>query len=881
MYNYSTMADSIEKFLDDYLPITTIDQSIKLEKEIAFMKDKAIKARSLLEVGLVESFRKNYDKAIKFIEEAQKFYLEEKDYSQIAVCLAELALIHYKNCNERLIRSLTLLNDAKAILESQQDKVETEAKILHYYGIINYHEIHYSEALKYFKAALYYLKPDSLEYAKVLDSFAVFYLRINNYQIATKYLEKSLKIKRLVGNSLELSITELLFGRYLSSIENYEDAVEHLKNALVITENIGDYSTSSRVYEELAKIFLQLNNIDEAEYYCRKSIDFAVEVNSDYLIAFAKSTFAHVSLLKGDSQSALQIIENEVEPVFEKNALPRGLAFIKKIRAMILRHQKKFREAIELFHEAIELFADCSMRNEIARTYLELALTYEDSQDPQMAVSSLLEALRIARENDLNIIINKVEDKLFEIDEDEWASVINKAAKKEPIFSDNTILLDSISLLGDLTKGESPTRDPLLSLLKIGRSIAAETDVNKLLEIIALETKKALNADRCTVFLLDKETNELWSKVALGMGSQEIRFPANIGLAGHVAATGETINITDSYDDPRFNKEIDKKTGYKTKTILCMPMRNLNHEIIGVFQVLNKLNNQTFSDDDEDLIIAIGSSAGIALENARLFQKQQLMNEELKCSFTSFINTLAASIDARDKITAGHSKRVTLYTLAIARQLNLSKAQIDILEHASLLHDFGKIGIRDSVLMKEGKLTPEEYKHIQEHVSLTGELLSKMYFDEKFKEVPEIACSHHERWDGKGYHRGLEGENIPLGGRILAVSDVFDAITSKRHYRDRMPFNKVLNIIKGDAGTHFDVNIVESFFALTLFDIINIMLTETDTEVENQDMSLLTQALVNDLYIAYNLPVEERSAKNNNVILLFEKYYLVKDSNII
>lgn len=871
------MVESIEKFLDDYLPITTIDQSIKLEKEIPFIKDKKVKARSLLEVGLVESFRKNYEKAIKFIEDAQKFYLEEKDYNQIAVCLAELALIHYKNSKDRLIRSLTLLNDAKQILESQQNRLESEARILHYYGIINFHETHYSESLKYFKAALSYLNPKSLEYARVLDSFAIFYLRINNYQIATKYLEKSLKIKNKCDNSLELSITELLLGRYLSSIENYDDAAEHLKNALTITENMGDYSTSSRVNEELAKIYIQINKIDEAEHHSLKSVEYAKLVNSEFILAFAKSTMAHVLLLKGNPDIALDIIQNEVEPVFEKADLPRGIAFIKKIRAIMYRYKQQYRDAIILFHEAIELFSNCAMSSEIARCYYELALTYQANLEMNMAVSSLLESYRVAQENDFNIIINKVEDKLFEIDEEEWAKIINKSAKKEPVFQDNNTFLDSLSLIGDTVRGEASAKDPLLSLLKIGRSIAAETDVNKLLEIIALETKKALNADRCTVFLLDRDTNELWSKVALGMGSEEIRFPANMGLAGHVVTTGESINITDAYNDLRFNKEIDKKTGYKTKTILCMPMRNLNHEIIGVFQVLNKLNDEVFDDEDEDLIIAIGSSAGIALENASLFQKQHQMNEELKKSFTSFINTLAASIDAKDKITAGHSKRVTLYTIAIANEMNLSELDIEVMEHAALLHDFGKIGIRDSVLTKEGRLTEEEYKHIQEHVSLTGELLSKMYFEDKFKEVPEIAASHHERWDGRGYYRGLKEEDIPLGGRILAVSDVFDAITSKRHYRDRMPFIKVLNILKGDSWSHFDGNIVDVFFNLSLYSIVKIMLAETDKFIDNNDTLSLQKSKITDLYNAYCKLEEERSSEDNYLIKLFEKYYLVKD----
>ena len=169
-------------------------------------------------------------------------------------------------------------------------------------------------------------------------------------------------------------------------------------------------------------------------------------------------------------------------------------------------------------------------------------------------------------------------------------------------------------------------KDPLLALVKIGQAVAAEKNIDKLMQTIAEETKEAIQADRCTVFLYDKETDELWSKVALGLGSSELRFKSNQGLAGHVFHTGEPINIKDAYSDERFNKNIDKETGYTTKTILCMPIKNINQEIIGVFQVLNKLTGY-FTEEDEDLLITIGSSAGISLENATLFERQ---NELLK-----------------------------------------------------------------------------------------------------------------------------------------------------------------------------------------------------------------------------------------------------------
>ena len=415
------------------------------------------------------------------------------------------------------------------------------------------------------------------------------------------------------------------------------------------------------------------------------------------------------------------------------------------------------------------------------------------------------------------------------------------------------------------------TKDPLIALVKIGQAVAAEKDINLLIKTIAEETKTALNADRCTVYLYDKETDELYSKVATGLDITELRIPADKGLAGHVLKTGETINIKDAYSDKRFNSAVDKETGYRTKNMLCMPIKNFNQEIIGVFQVLNKFD-EYFTPEDEDLLVAIASNAGISLENAQLFERQRKLLEEQKIVLDSFIETLATSIDARDKITSGHSTRVKMYSVLIAREFGMEKNDLYILEKAAALHDIGKIGIRDAVLQKEGKLTPEEYKHIQQHVEITHHILEKIHMSKDFQQIMEIACSHHEKFDGSGYYRHLKGEEIPFGGRILAVSDVFDAITSKRHYRDKMPIDKVINIIKEGAGSHFDPLVVEKFLAIKLSEIVKVFCTENCMNIKQEDIKTLEKYNLLDLY--YSIV----NNCSNRLLEVFNRYYVGVDT---
>ncbi len=401
----------------------------------------------------------------------------------------------------------------------------------------------------------------------------------------------------------------------------------------------------------------------------------------------------------------------------------------------------------------------------------------------------------------------------------------------------------------------------LSTLLNITRNISKELELDSLLTTIMDEVKKALQADRCTVFIIDKGKNELWSKVA--HGEEEIRFPVYLGIAGHVATTGDVLNIPDAYSDSRFNPEIDKQTGYRTLNMLTFPMRNKLKEIIGVFQVLNKYEGD-FTKEDENLLDVISSIAATQIENALLYEEQ-------KKTLDSFVETLASTIDARDPLTAGHSSRIALYSDEVAKIMNLSAKRREILRYAALLHDYGKIAVREEVLYKNGSLTIEEYCKIQEHPAYTKSILGKINFSRDFKDVPQIAAAHHERMDGSGYPEGLIGDQIPFESRILSVVDVFDALTSKRHYRDRMEFENVMDNMEKNVGNHFDKNIFDGFKKIRIDKLISILETDHQDRVDSQDLKYLSKFAVKQLVgIIKN---GAQSAEEKKIIVMFNKYY--------
>jgi HD-GYP domain-containing protein (c-di-GMP phosphodiesterase class II) len=261
--------------------------------------------------------------------------------------------------------------------------------------------------------------------------------------------------------------------------------------------------------------------------------------------------------------------------------------------------------------------------------------------------------------------------------------------------------------------------DKLQSIVEVAKALSAERHLDRLLGRVVDEAAKVAEADRCTLFVADRDRGELWSKVAHGAG--EIRIPLGAGIAGAVAATGAPLRIDDAYAHPRFNAAVDQETGYRTRSVLAVPMRNTRGEVVGVLQALNRRDG-AFTDEDEELLGALAGPAASAIENA-------VLNEEIERLFEGFVQASVVAIEQRDPTTAGHSGRVAVLTCGLARAVekapppewrgvSFDQAALQQLRYAALLHDFGKVGVREHVLVKADKLHPPELELVRARFDL-------------------------------------------------------------------------------------------------------------------------------------------------------------------
>ncbi len=239
----------------------------------------------------------------------------------------------------------------------------------------------------------------------------------------------------------------------------------------------------------------------------------------------------------------------------------------------------------------------------------------------------------------------------------------------------------------------------------------------------------------------------------------------------------------------------------QVRQLIAVPLVE-GENLFGWLAAFNHLDDKEFGTVEASLLSSIGAILGIHSGNLELYRQQSEL-------LAGIVRALTSALDARDQYTCGHSERVAQIAVHLARQLGCGAKQLQTIYLAGLLHDIGKIGVGDGVLCKPDKLTPEEYEHIKQHVRIGHRILQDL---KKLDNVLPIILYHHEAWDGSGYPDQLSGEQIPMGARIVAVADAFDAMSSDRPYRQGMPLEKIEDILRTGAGHQWDPQVIEAFF---------------------------------------------------------------------
>ncbi|MBU0482692.1 MAG: HD-GYP domain-containing protein [Proteobacteria bacterium] len=353
-----------------------------------------------------------------------------------------------------------------------------------------------------------------------------------------------------------------------------------------------------------------------------------------------------------------------------------------------------------------------------------------------------------------------------------------------------------------------------LLINEIGQALNKELEISGLLENIAKALKRWLDYDRGLILMANRKGTRLVFQTGYGYSHNQQEMLKEVSF--HLDTPGSKgmfvrsfkekrpflMNDIDEVKDELSAKSYEFAVKMGAKSFICCPIV-YEDESLGILAVDNIDTKRPLLERDKNLLMGVANQIAISIRNAKL------MDERLK-QFESILEVLVASTDARDPITAGHSIRVTEFVTGICREMGLSTEYTEMIRVASLLHDYGKIGVEDEILKKPGRLSPEQYEAIKTHADKSRRILEKIKFEGIYQEVPSIVGSHHERIDGTGYPRGLKGSEIPLGSKIIAVADVFEALTSRRQYREPVPAEEALNKIVSRIGSYYDRKAVEA-----------------------------------------------------------------------
>jgi response regulator RpfG family c-di-GMP phosphodiesterase len=468
----------------------------------------------------------------------------------------------------------------------------------------------------------------------------------------------------------------------------------------------------------------------------------------------------------------------------------------KLVSAMDLVEQGQFEDAHTAVSSSDEMTLLSTKFNYMVQRLREL-VENTVKNERELAVSQE----KLAHSEELHSMNMTLEDRLKEI---EYLN-INLEERIEEIEEANYKIADLASELEEKNIGLSQAVDRLQALYKMGLAVNATMDLGKLLNLLSEKSVSTMQAQIGYILMLNEETGNLKIGGAAGISDdfdRELEIPLKPGGVSYWVMNNNEPKLVQDVDKAReFSKM--SRLGFIRESVLCAPLTDKD-KVFGTITIANPLDGSGFGPTDLELLSTIAAQASVAIRNARLYEEQENM-------YLNTVQALVSAIEASDAYTRGHSERVTRYSVALAKRMGMAGDPLKQLEQAAVLHDIGKIGIDVALLHKKEKLTAADIDVLKLHPSIGVRILEPIHF---LGTVREIIDEHHERYDGNGYPNGLSGEDWRLEGKILAVCDTYDAMTSDRPYRKALSHEIAIQEIHDHSGKQFDPEVASVFISM-------------------------------------------------------------------
>lgn len=691
----------------------------------------------------------------------------------------------------------------------------------------------------------------TLLFILILQGFGLFnelmsFTRIANYTQADDNLVGQILEKIQVSGTIIISMIFFELGVLLSRVrmnrfkksgfqktddyqEGFYGLMESLPLGLVISKPDGEIVDGNNLVIEM----LGYKNKNEMLKSNAKNHYTMIEDRNDQLLALSKENYSEdVNTLKKCDGSEFIARINSFQRIDESGEIIyfnmlEDISEIKKIEADLESQTKLSDKLIDLspiFFVGIDVDGKIRVINQlmlnktgyiesevIGKDYLDLFIQEEDEE-------KIIEVFEDLSEIGATILLeNIIKTKNGEMIPVEWHStqITNEKGEFDYFLG---LGIDISERKRDAEKIQHNLKR-MNAMREIDRAITLSVDLFFTMNMIIDQVAVLLEVDAVGIMVLEKDLNELSFAALTGFNqfSLEDMKPVKLydSFAGQVAVGREMIHfegVPKDYDDESFLEMLKKE---KFTTYYGLPLITKG-EVLGVLEIYHRSKVEPTLDWIDAMNDFAGQTA-IALDHSRLFGQLTSTNLELSMAYDSTLEGWASALELRDEETQGHSVRVTKQTLRLAQKFGVDRKDLIHIRRGSLLHDIGKMGIPDNILLKPGKLTEDEWEIMKTHPLIARDLLIRTPF---LKDAIDIPYGHHEKWDGTGYPQGLKGKEIPLAARIFSIIDAWDALLSDRPYRNAWTLERVVDYLRGQSGIQFDPEIINLFLKLVETDKI-------------------------------------------------------------